>query len=360
MVLPLYESTAWHHGWPHISSVASSSAQLAEIVAADPELCLMAAYAHDLGRTIEKKGPELGNTEHAQDSVSKTVELLYELGIKDSRLSTIIDAIVNHSNRSYTGNCLITKVLRDCDKKDALGSWGTLRCTRHWFKKDLIPMDEIIANAGNPAVILELAQETSRRAKHDPQLKDYLANLNFVLEWIDGKMLDNQQSYEFLRTDYKYSFKERQFFIAEVLEQLAEKSKVSPRKRSMHFFHEPSDKGNQFGINMIQPDSYVSPHARFESESIFHLQGELCYLQFDEKGNLNRREIISNENPYIYIPGNSFHTIVSLQKNSAIGVTVRGPLREPYRIEASWAPVEQGPNAERYFQKLEALALSRF
>ncbi len=358
IVHPRYETISWEHGWPHVKSVAKSSKLLAEIVKADTELCQITAYCHDLGRVVEKKGPELGSSEHASDSVSETIKLLMYLRATDYQLSTVVSAVSVHSDKSYGGKNLVAKVLRDCDKKDALGPWGTLRCTKHWFKRDLVDVSGVIGDNRYYEQIESLAGETTQIIKNNQKLLPvYLNNLNFVLEWIDNKMLDNKEAYRFLLSDYAYSKRERLFLLSDTLKQLTEQSrdKNNVRKRAMHAFHNPEDKGKQFLVNMIQLDSYIQPHARFEEESIFHLQGKLCSIQLDEQGKLLRRQIIDESNPYIYIPANTFHTIVSLEENSTIGMTVFGPLKQPYRINAPFAPSEKD-DYKKYFEWLKSLA----
>lgn len=356
IVQPRYETISWEHGWPHVSSVVNNLQLLAEIVKVDTELCQVAAYCHDLGRVVEKKGPELGSSEHAADSVSETIKLLTSLKVSDYQLSTVVSAVSVHSDRVYGGKNLIAKVLRDCDKKDALGPWGTLRCAKHWFKRDLVPTEEIITNKDNYSTLVELAQQTIQIIKTEQQLlKIYLNNLNFVLEWIDNKMLDNKESYQFLQSGYAYSREERLFLLDDTLRLLTDESECSSRRRALHFFHEPSFKGPQFGVGVIQKDSYVQPHARFKPESLFYLQGKIASLQFDERGKLIRRVTLSEETPFVQIPANTFHTILALEDNSAFGVTVFGPQEQVYRREAPFAPNEKIVASRNYHDYLRSL-----
>lgn len=94
---------------------------------ADGEICQLAAYCHDLGRVVEMRDPsslELGNTQHAEDSVSEAEKLLASFDTFDYPINLIADAISVHSDKLYQGESIIAKVLRDSDKRDALGSWG--------------------------------------------------------------------------------------------------------------------------------------------------------------------------------------------------------------------------------------------
>ncbi len=355
LVEPEYRKITWEHGWEHVKSVAQSASSFAPKVNADTDLCETAAYCHDLGRVVEKTGPEIGNTNHSNSSIPLTINLLQKIGASDEEMGIIVEAVAVHSSRLYTGKNQVAKVLRDCDKKDSLGPWGTLRCTRHHFRRDLVPTEDILSNSQDSEALKGLAQRTAEIVKADPALAPtYLNNLNFVLEWIDARMLDNPQAYDFLREGYEYSKGERMFLLSDVLARLSENSRDNPRQRAIHFFHDPSNNGFQFGVNMIQPDSYIMPHSRSVDERITHLTGRLCSLQFDDEGKLTRRTILDEGHPYMELPRSTFHTIISLEEDSSIGVTLKGPIRRDCRQNAPWACEEQG-NYTAYFDSLKTL-----
>jgi len=73
------------------------------------------------------------------------------------------------------------------------------------------------------------------------------------------------------------------------------------------------------------------------------------------QGKITRRQLINEQHPGVHIPPNIFHTIVSLDENSAIGMTVFGPLKQPYRINAHFAPSEK-EDYTKYFDDLKTLA----
>lgn len=350
-----YRKTSWEHGWPHVERVAGSAKELARRVAISEELCAAAAYCHDLGRVVETAAPSLGNTYHAVESIPPTIEFLKKAGANDSQISIVVGAVAVHSDRMYFGKNPVAKVLRDADKKDALGPWGTLRCFKHHFKRDIVGTDKIIENTGNYQELKKLAQETALVVKAEKELfGTYINNLNFVLEWFDANMLDNAESYDFLKEDYEFSLCEREMLLSNNLNTLCERSRQVDRQRATHFFHDPKYKGSQFGINVIQPNSYIRPHARQEPEKMISLKGQVCSLQFDEQGKIIRRAVIDKNNPFLEIPGGTFQTVVSLQPDSAIGVTIQGPLRDDYREDAIWAPSE-AENYRDFFARLKSL-----
>ena len=349
-----YKKTTWEHGWPHVQRVAASARELASIVGADIDLCETAAYCHDLGRVVDISSPELANTRHANYSIPATFEILKKLQATEDQIGIIVGAVSVHADKVYSGKNPVAKVLRDCDKKDALGAWGTLRCFRHHLGYDAVDVEEIRNNMEKVEILEDLAKRTVQIVRKDPEkLGTYLNNLNFVLEWIEGRMLDNPPSYDFLKKEYIFSRDERTFLVADFVEALSQKSSSIDKQRASHFFHDPFYEGLQFGLNVIQPGSYIRPHARRESERIILLEGKVCFLQFDSSGKLARRNILNEKNPFLELECNSFNTALSLERNSAIGITVRGPLRKDYRADAQWAPSEQ-ENHDRFFDYLKS------
>lgn len=209
----------WAHAWPHIKRVKNCTQELAKIVDADPVSCGIAAYCHDLGRVVEEKTigkqTDLGNIDHSLDSIKPTVDLLKYLGIDDRRFNFIVGAVAVHSDKLYHGKNLIAKVLRDSDKKDALGPWGTLRHVKHHLYTDLVYTNDIMKYQDNFQEIKRLADETLRLIKDDKLKKErYLNVLDFFLEWVDNKMLDLNESYSFLERDYLYTKQSKEFLLS--------------------------------------------------------------------------------------------------------------------------------------------------
>ncbi len=208
----------WIHGWPHIKRVGRNARELAELVGADPIICGISAYCHDLGRIIEElsgiKKVELGNTDHSLDSIQPTVTILNQVGINGQNFNSIVGAIVLHSDKLYYGKNLVAKVLRDSDKKDAFGPWGNLRHANYCFGRDLVETQKILESQDSPEVIMALADETLELIKRNGKMKEhYLKILNFVLEWVENKMIDTEQGYSFVQEEYEYTKKSREFLL---------------------------------------------------------------------------------------------------------------------------------------------------
>lgn len=208
----------WAHAWPHITSVRRNTEELVDIIGADPIICGIAAYCHDLGRVVEEKNigkqTELGNIDHSLDSIEPTILLLQKVGIRGYDFSSIVGAVTVHSDKLYYGKNLVARVLRDSDKKDSLGPWGTLRHIKRHFDLDFVDPENIIKYQTNPEKIKIFANETLQTIKKDESKKSkYLKVLNFVLEWVDNKMLDLEESYNFLKEDYLYTKQSKEFLL---------------------------------------------------------------------------------------------------------------------------------------------------
>jgi|SRR3989338_5147483 len=217
IVRPMYDRLQlWAHAWPHVRRVAKNTKELAGIVGTDPIACQMAAYCHDIGRVVEEasggKKTELGNVDHSLDSISPTVDVLREAGVEGYHFNSVIGAVVVHADKFYHGKNLVAKVLRDSDKRDSLGPWGTLRHVNHHYSHDLVDTAKIIESQDNPEEIRALADETLGLIKRDEKTKThYLRVLDFVLEWVENRMLDTEQGYAFVQEDYDFTRKSKEF-----------------------------------------------------------------------------------------------------------------------------------------------------
>ncbi|MEK6830798.1 MAG: WbuC family cupin fold metalloprotein [Nanoarchaeota archaeon] len=109
------------------------------------------------------------------------------------------------------------------------------------------------------------------------------------------------------------------------LEELFKKSREYPRRRASKMFHDDNYAGPQVGLSIIQPDSYIRPHFRYSDESIIHYSGKLCSVQFNENGEITKKIILKKETPYLFLPKETYITIISLESDSAIWMIVQEP-----------------------------------
>ncbi len=141
------------------------------------------------------------------------------------------------------------------------------------------------------------------------------------------------------------------------LKELFEQSRNSSRRRAIRTFQEDSYPGPQIGLNVIQPESYTRPHFRYSDEYILHYSGKLCFLVLDESGHVRRGQVLSKESPYLFLPAKAYHTLVSLEKDSALWFVTQGPF-DPnnFRQDFPGSPTEKEDYAE-YFDWLKKMAL---
>lgn len=142
----------------------------------------------------------------------------------------------------------------------------------------------------------------------------------------------------------------------EELQNLIQESRDNPRKRAIQTFHDDFYGGPQVCLNVIQPESYIRPHLRYSDESLIHYQGRLCSIQFDQTGNITQSRILQKNSPYVFLLANTFHTIISLQEDSAIWMIVQGPHNPKKFSEFLPETPNEKDNYHDYFEKLKSLA----
>lgn len=149
---------------------------------------------------------------------------------------------------------------------------------------------------------------------------------------------------------------------------LAERAEGSPRRRTVHCFHQEHDDNPHRFLNVILSGSYVAPHRHREppkAESFVVLQGELGVVLFHDDGTIadihHLRALTSPREAepatacgIDLLPG-CWHTIVALAPVTVIFEVKPGPYDGATDKEfAPWAPAEGNPGAAEYLRWLEA------
>lgn len=141
--------------------------------------------------------------------------------------------------------------------------------------------------------------------------------------------------------------------LPEELYELFKKSQEHPKKRSAKIFHDDSYEGPQIFLNVIQPESYIRPHFRYQDESIIHYKGNLCSIYFNNNGEIINKNLLTKETPYLFLPKQTYHTVISLESDSAIWAIVQGPHNpDKFKEFLSNSPEENGDYHE-YFEWLK-------
>lgn len=112
----------------------------------------------------------------------------------------------------------------------------------------------------------------------------------------------------------------------------------------------------------INDNAYITPHYHTKDEMIVILEGLCGLVIFDSKGNKKDFYIISSEknnkeNKYHYgyqINANTYHTLVSLTKESVLLEIKNGPFNEKNnKFIPNWAPKEDTNESKLFLEKLK-------
>ncbi len=145
---------------------------------------------------------------------------------------------------------------------------------------------------------------------------------------------------------------------SEIIKDLIEKSKQSPRLRSHFNIHDDLAEDVQRLLICLQTGSYVRPHFHPEAEKkelIILIQGECGCFTFDESGSVSDFTILSKERGDIAceFPPQKFHSLVCLKPDTIVIEVKRGPYKPlESHCFASWAPPEGGEGVGEYLNKL--------
>lgn len=147
----------------------------------------------------------------------------------------------------------------------------------------------------------------------------------------------------------------------QLLDQLTEKAKASPRLRMNHNFHQASHAVCHRLLNAIEPDSYIRPHCHLDpekDETFVLLRGILGVVCFDHQGNVTETVLLvaGTDQTVITIPHGIFHTAVSLATGTIFFEAKAGPYLPFTGAEtALWAPDDTSSASAAYYRKLCAL-----
>ncbi len=120
------------HSLSHMESVVQYTKEILENVEeADKEICLISAYWHDVGRSVQEKG-------HAKLSADMLQEEMQNLGYDEEIIQKCYLAIYKHSWKEEPAT-LEGKIIRDADKIDfvGIGRWKQCIETNCKFNKIL-------------------------------------------------------------------------------------------------------------------------------------------------------------------------------------------------------------------------------
>ena len=135
----------------------------------------------------------------------------------------------------------------------------------------------------------------------------------------------------------------------------------SERKRFPKILHKQGDYNNKV-INFILDQSYMMPHLHPGDEKIekmFLVEGSFALVLFDNNGDISDSIILEKGGiESIDVPAFTWHTYIMLTKKVVIYETMEG-VYEPstWKEMASWAPLENTPEARQYIRLLKTKIL---
>ena len=140
----------------------------------------------------------------------------------------------------------------------------------------------------------------------------------------------------------------------DLLTTLSETAQSLPRLRKNHNIHSQLDDPVQRLYNAMEPNTYVRPHRhqgddRWEFFQV--VSGSAAVLTFDPQGIVVEKVVLTQGGPNIAIeiPGNIWHTIVSLRSGTVLFEIKKGPYQAVTDKDfAAWAPVEGDHAAEKF------------
>ena len=144
----------------------------------------------------------------------------------------------------------------------------------------------------------------------------------------------------------------------ELLTELSQKAKNSPRGRMNHNFHDDlADPINRM-LNAFEPGTYIQPH-KYENpdkrEVFIVLHGSLVVVFFDNSGTPTDFVLLDRDkgNYAVEIPVGAWHSLFALKSGSVVYEVKDGPyLPISDKNFASWAPKEGHPECAEYLKNL--------
>ncbi len=130
------------------------------------------------------------------------------------------------------------------------------------------------------------------------------------------------------------------------------------RKRKNFNFHQNADERIHRMIHATNPNTFVQPHKHENPdkfESFIILKGRVLVVEFSEEGKITDHIILdSNTKNYgVEIPATTWHTLITLEKNSLVYELKDGPWNPTDdKNFAPWAPTEGDADCAEYNQKI--------
>ena len=147
----------------------------------------------------------------------------------------------------------------------------------------------------------------------------------------------------------------------DLLQQLTESARTSPRLRKNHNLHHSDESRCHRLLNAIEPASYIRPHRHLDpekDEAFILMSGRLGIILFSESGEVTETVVLSHQEGMLAadVPNGVYHTAVSLEPGTVFFEAKAGPYLPLREAEiAVWAPPEGDGGAAKYLEQLRQL-----
>lgn len=147
----------------------------------------------------------------------------------------------------------------------------------------------------------------------------------------------------------------------ELLSQLADEARRSPRLRQNRNLHPSNESRCHRLLNAIEPASYIRPHRHLDpekDEAFILMRGSLGIVLFADDGSVAATVCLNHAigNLAADIPHAVYHTAVSLETGTVFYEAKAGPYLPLAEDEkAVWAPEDSASSAPEYLEQLRGL-----
>lgn len=153
----------------HTTDVVNYVKELLEEIPANKEICIIAAYWHDVGRSVK----DIGHEEESGKMLKKEME---KLGYNNEMINACYLAVVNHK-RSSNPETIEGKIVRDADKIAYIGKNRWERC----IKENPESLNEII-DIYLPILRNDLLRLECSKRLFDRDMKSYIQDYMEILK----------------------------------------------------------------------------------------------------------------------------------------------------------------------------------
>lgn len=147
----------------------------------------------------------------------------------------------------------------------------------------------------------------------------------------------------------------------EIIQELIDQSKASPRLRSHYNIHDSLEENIQRLLICLQPGTYIRPHYHPEAdkkEMIILLQGRCTCINFDKDGNITDKVTLDQSEGIAVseFPPHEYHSIFCHDENTVIMEVKKGPYKPlPSDCFASWSPEESSDDKSDYLKTVSEM-----